>query len=92
LTRAENVFDMTTFTSLNSVGAILRQVKMPREAEALKRSLKIASKDLRMIQNGSQLFDLITKQNWRINPRQFGLPAQSQVLAELIAYSGDRDR
>lgn len=86
--RIERVFDMTNFMSLNSVGKVLRQVKMPREAIKLKKALKIPNKDLSMIQNGLQLFNLVTKNNWRVNPRQFGLPSQSQILAELIRAAG----
>jgi hypothetical protein len=84
----ERVFDMTVFTSLNTVGSVLRQIKMPREAGRLKQALKIPDKELSMVQNGQQLFNLVTKQNWRVNPRQFGLPSQSQILAELIRSAG----
>jgi hypothetical protein len=86
--RIERVFEMTNFTSLNSVGRVLGKVKMPRQAETLKKELKIAASELTMVKNGEQLFNLVTKMNWRVNPRQFGLPAQSQILADLIRAAG----
>ncbi len=41
-----------------------------------------------MVQTGKQLHEMVLKQNWRILPIQYGLPAQSQILAELIRAAG----
>ena len=41
-----------------------------------------------MIQSGMQLFEAVAKQNWRVLPIQFGLPAPSQTLADLIREAG----
>ncbi len=86
--RIERVFDMTTFLGLNSLAKVLREIKMPHEALALRKKLKIATKDLFMIQTGMQLFDAVVKQNWRVLPVQFGLPAPSQTIADLIREAG----
>lgn len=84
----ENVFDMTSFISLTSVGRIFRGVKMPKEAAQLAKKLKISGGHNFMIQNGQQLHSAIVKHNWRVWPIQFGLPAPSQTMAELIKDAG----
>jgi RES domain len=84
----ENVFDMTSFVTLNSVGRIFREVKIPREASQLANKLKISDSNKIMIQNGQQLHSAVVKNNWRVWPMQFGIPAPSQTLAELIKAAG----
>jgi hypothetical protein len=83
-----NIFDMTTFTALNSVGKIFREVKMPKEAVVLAKKLKIPNASSTMIQSGQQLHHALTKHNWRIFPVQFGIPSPSQIMAELIRACG----
>ena len=68
--RIERVFEMTNFTSLNSFGRLLGKIKMPRQAEVLKKDLKIPAHELTMVKNGEQLFNLVTKMNWGINPQR----------------------
>ena len=84
----ESVFLISSFQSLNSVASVLKRVKMPKEAARIRKVLKVPPSSLNMVQNGIQLFDLVMKQNWRVYPRQFGLPAPSQILAELIRAAG----
>jgi len=86
--RVENVFDMTSFVTLNSVGKIFREVKMPKEASHLASKLKISGSNKIMVQNGQQLHSAIVKNNWRIWPIQFGIPAPSQTMADLIKAAG----
>ncbi len=86
--RMENVFDITSFFTLNSVGKIFRDVKMPKEASHLAKKLKISDSKKIMIQSGQQLHSTIVKSNWRVWPMQFGLPAPSQTMAELIKAAG----
>lgn len=86
--RMENVFDMTSFVTLNSVGRIFRDVKMPKEALHLATKLKISGSNKIMVQSGQQLHSAIVKNNWRIWPIQFGIPAPSQTMAELIKAAG----
>ncbi len=86
--RIENVFDMMSFVTLNSVGRIFREVKIPKEASQLAKKLKISDSSKIMIQNGQQLHTAIVKHNWRVWPMQFGIPAPSQTMAELIKAAG----
>lgn len=86
--RIENVFDMTSFVTLNSVGKIFREVKMPKEASQLAKTLNIKDASKVMIQSGQQLHTAIVKNNWRVWPMQFGIPAPSQTMAELIKAAG----
>lgn len=86
--RIENIFDMSTFVSLNSVGKIFRAVKIPREAVEMAKELKFGSNSKVMVQNGQHLHTAIIKLNWRIWPVQFGLPSPSQSMAELIKAAG----
>ena len=83
-----NIFDMTTFATLNSVGKIFREIKIPKEATALAKKLKIPNAGSIMIQSGQQLHMALTKQNWRTFPVQFGFPSPSQIMAELIRACG----
>lgn len=77
------VFEMSQ-EALGPVAKILGRVKMPARAEQIKRKLKIKPQDLRMITTSKQLFVIASVHNWRTLPVQFGLPAPSQILAELI--------
>lgn len=86
--RVENVFDMTSFVTLNSVGKVFREVNIPKEASQLAKKLKISDSKKIMIQNGQQLHYAIVKNNWRVWPMQFGIPAPSQTMAELIKAAG----
>jgi hypothetical protein len=82
------VFDMTTFTSLTSVAKVLRKIEMPSKVAAIAKKLKFGRNAFFMITTGQQLFSAAVKQNWRVFPAQFGLPAPSQILAELIREAG----
>jgi RES domain len=76
-----SVFDITSPKHLNGIARVLKRIKMPQRAKQLKAKLKSGAF---MIQTAAQLFEAVCKQNWRPLPIQFGLPAISQVLAELI--------
>lgn len=82
------VFDMTDHQSLVAVAAVLRRVKMPARARVIQRKLKIPNVGIYMVQTGKQLHEMVLAHNWRMLPIQFGLPAQSHVLAELIRAAG----
>ena len=83
-----NVFDMTTHKTLEPLAKIFRRIKMPARARLLKRKLNIQDKSCFMVQTSKQIHDMLFKQNWRMLPRQFGLPAQSQTIAELVYAAG----
>ena len=84
----DRVFDMTSFTALISVAKVLGKIKFPSEAAPLVKKLKFDTSAYLMIKTGQQLFNAVVKQNWRVLPTQFGLPAPSQILAELIREAG----
>lgn len=71
-------------TSLGPVAREFAKIKMPGRVEQIKKKLKIKPDDLRMLTTGKQLHDVAAVHNWRILPIHFGLPAPSQILAELI--------
>lgn len=83
-----NVFDMTKPQNLEAVAKVLKKIKMPERAKVLMKNLGITSRQLHMIQNGQKLYDTVAVENWRIKPVQFGIAAQSQILAELVRAAG----
>jgi hypothetical protein len=86
--RMSRVFDMSEHAALHGVAQVLGRIKMSARARELKRKLKIADRDLFMLHSGKQLHQTILEHNWRLLPIQFGLPAPSQVLADLLREAG----
>jgi RES domain len=86
--RLTKVFDMTEPEALNDVAKVFGKIKMPPNVNTLKRKLGIPRNNLGMISTGRRLFDVVTLQNWRILPVQYGLPSNSQILAGLIKSAG----
>ncbi len=84
----QRVFDMTTPANLKAVAKVLGRIRMPSDARAIKKRLRIKHNDLRMITTSQQLYDAVLTKNWRMRPVQFGLPAPSHTLAELIRAAG----
>lgn len=82
--RLGRVFDMRTPTSLEPIARVLRRIRMPQRAKDLKRKLAIPRGGFTMIQNGQSLFKAMVQINWRQLPVQFGLPAPTHVIAELL--------
>jgi RES domain len=82
------VFDMTTQAHLKAIAKVLGRIRMPSQARDIQRRLHIKHRDLWMVTTGQQLHDAVLAQNWRTLPVQFGLPAPSHTLAELIRASG----
>jgi RES domain len=83
--KVHHVFDMTA-KNLEPVASIFRKIKMPPRAQALKK--KLGTRNLKMITTAADLYRTALDFNWRQSPVQFGLPAQSQILAELIRAAG----
>ena len=84
----QNVFDMTTASCFDDLAAVLAKIKMPHRAKVLQKKLQIPLTQLYMMRKGAQFWDAAVKQNWRVHPAQFGLPSQSQLLADLIRRAG----
>lgn len=81
------VFDMTTPESLGGLAGVLGRIKMPTRARELKKKLRIPDGALKMVSTGQMLYNTVFA-NWRTLPVQFGLPAPSHVVAELVRAAG----
>lgn len=86
--RIDRAFDMTVPRNLHAVANVLRKIKMPERAKGLKKKLRLKPTDLSMVQSGQSLYNAVLAHNWRVQPAQFGLPARSHVLAELVRAAG----
>lgn len=82
------VFDMTSDQPLIPIAQILKRIKLPAKAKELQKRLKIPASKLFMITTSKQVYDMALNSNWRTLPVQFGLPAKSHILAELIRAAG----
>jgi RES domain len=82
------VFDMTKFESLIPIAKVLGRIKMPERAKQIRTKLKMPINGAVMVKTGKQTHDAALKHNWRIAPIQYGLPAPSHILAELIRAAG----
>lgn len=82
------VFDMSSPEPLTALARVLRAIKMPEEVQRLMKRLRISQRDIFMISTARQLHGLVVARNWRVLPVQFGLPAQSHILAELVRAAG----
>jgi hypothetical protein len=83
-----NVFDMTSHEALAPLARIFRRINMPQRARQLKLKLGIKNNECFMVQTSTQVYNMLFKNNWRQWPIQFGLPAQSQTIAELVKAAG----
>lgn len=86
--RIDRAFDMKVPRNLDAVAHVLRKIKMPERAKGLKKKLRLKPTDISMIQSGQSLYNAVLMHNWRVQPAQFGLPARSHVLAELVRAAG----
>lgn len=86
--RLQHVFDMTRPQCFDELAGVLSKVRMPERARALQKKLQIRASQLFMMRKGVQFWEAAVKQNWRVQPVQFGLPSQSQLLADLIRRAG----
>jgi RES domain-containing protein len=86
--RIDRAFDMTVPRNLDAVAHVLKKIKMPERAKGLKKKLRLKPTDVSMIQSGHSLYNAVLMHNWRVQPAQFGLPARSHVLADLVRAAG----
>jgi hypothetical protein len=78
------VFDMRTPAALEPIARVLARIRMPQRARDLKRKLSIPPGGITMIQNGGSLHRAMVEHNWRQMPVQFGLPAPTHIVTELL--------
>lgn len=86
--KLSQLFDMTSPATLQAIAKVFGRVRMPANAREIQKRLRLASRDLYMVKTGQQLYTSALTQNWRTLPVQFGLPAPSHTLAELICAAG----
>ncbi len=86
--RLHQVFDLTTSASLHAAAAVFRKIALPVRARELQRRLQIPPRHVAMAQTAGQIHKMVVEYNWRMLPVQFGLPAHSHILAELIRAAG----
>lgn len=82
------IFDMRTATALDKLARVLGRIRMPPRARDLKRKLSIPPSGLTMVQTGAGLYKAVAEHNWRQMPVQFGLPAPTHIVAELVRAAG----
>ncbi len=86
--RLTNVFSLNDDECLKGICSVFRRIKMPATAKRLQKKLRIPNRDNFMIRSPFQLRRAVLASNWRLQPVQFGMPAPSQILAELIRAAG----
>lgn len=82
------LFDIRDQVALRPLASILRKIEMPARARQLMKKLQIPSHALHMANNAKRIHDTVSKHNWRMWPVQFGLPAPSHILADLVRQAG----
>ncbi len=82
------VFDLRKTASVEAIAKVLGKIPMPSRARELAKKLRIPSTELFMVKTPEQVLEMVLKNNWRTLPVQFGLPSQSQILAEMIYEAG----
>ncbi|WP_448253136.1 RES family NAD+ phosphorylase [Ottowia oryzae] len=81
-------FDLTTSAALIPIANIFRTFKLPDQAKQIGRKLQIPPGQIHMLRSADKIQSAVTTHNWRVTPTQFGHPAPSQILAELIKAAG----
>lgn len=82
------LFDVREMSSFNALAAVLRKIKMPVRARQLKKKLQIPPQGLLMADTAKRIHETVSKHNWRMWPAQFGLPAPSHIVADLVRQAG----
>lgn len=84
----ERVFDATSLASLSPIAKVLAKFKMPTEAVAIAKLLKMHRPSDMMIRSAESLRVALQVSNWRVWPVQYELPAPSQIFGDLIRAAG----
>lgn len=84
----ERVFDASSLAALSPIAKVLAKFKMPAEAAAIAKLLKMRRASDMMIRNASSLRTALLVSNWRVWPVQYELPAPSQIFGDLVRAAG----
>ncbi|MES2889008.1 MAG: RES family NAD+ phosphorylase [Pseudomonadota bacterium] len=82
------VFDMTVVANLAPVAKVFKKIEKPVQLQRFAKKLSMTANCQVMARTAKEVHDLALMHNWRIKPTQFGLPAPSHILAELIRAAG----
>ncbi len=86
--KLNKIFDLTSSASLSALEKILQKFKVPTRAKELHKKLRFPQNQPILFKSAAHLFHHVCMFNWRALPIQFGFPATSQILAELIFAAG----
>lgn len=82
----ETAIDVGDLASLKPIAEILGKIRMPASIAALARRLRLRVPWL--VRTASGLQQQLLLPNWRVNPVQYALPANSQIFGRLCAAAG----
>lgn len=85
----DRAFDLTAPHALDALCRVFAKMKLPGTTRAIEKRLKLTGHaHAALIRSPHRLRDEVLSRNWRVNPIQFGLPANSQLLAGMIRDAG----
>lgn len=82
----DKVFDLTSASNLKSLISILKLFTVSKNLE--KRAFELSLDHPNIIQSNKQLLDTVLDKNWRDNPTNLEIPANSQIFGQLLFLSG----
>jgi len=82
----EMVLDLTHMENLRDYFELIKKIKFPKYVETTAKILKLQKP--RTIKNLSELKKSLLEPNWRIFPMQYDIPANSQILGQIVENAG----
>ena len=82
----ESVIDVGDLPALKTIAGILGRIQMPPGIGRLARQLRLRTPWL--VRSPSALQQQLLHPNWRVNPVQYALPANSQIFGRMCVASG----
>jgi hypothetical protein len=84
--RVDSLVDVGDLESLKTTAEVLRRFQMPRSIPAQARKLRMRPPGL--VRTAAGLQRQLLSNNWRLEPAQYDLPANSQIFGRLCAAAG----
>ena len=81
----ENIFNLAKGRNLDPIVQIISKFKIPREVIDLGNSI---GETTSLIRTRARLVQSLMKENWREEPSQFSVPANSQIFGRLVRDAG----
>ncbi len=82
------VFDLTDSDSLGDLCKIIAKFKTPQRVKELRQELRMPTNQALLVRTPANLYRTVCEFNWRSRPIQFGLPANSHLLADWVIAAG----